>query len=190
MKKKTEMIKKAAFAVLVIVVFMTVLASAAAEEYSTENDPLVSLSYINGVLVPGFEHYVDEKVQSVSAEEIVSELMSNEEFRQYVSSVIASMSHDSSGTASSSEFITLRLSAGKRLTAGSKCEIIVRSGQAAAVCPSEGAVKDLSADRTLKNGDTVITGNFIEISYADGSGIVALQTTTEILVRGEFTVGE
>ena len=169
MKKKTEMIKKAAVAVLVIVVFMTVLASGAAEEYSTENDPLVSLSYINGVLVPGFEHYVDEKVQSVSAEEIVSELMSNEEFRQYVSSVIASMSHDSSGTASSSEFIT---------------------GQAAAVCPSEGAVKDLSADRTLKNGDTVITGNFIEISYADGSGIVALQTTTEILVRGEFTVGE
>ena len=88
MKKKTEMIKKAAVAVLAIVVFMTVLASGAAEEYSTENDPLVSLSYINGVLVPGFERYVDEKVQSVSAEEIVSELMSNDEFRQYVSSVI------------------------------------------------------------------------------------------------------
>ena len=191
MNKKIAFVKKTAAAVIALAVFMSLLTFGASDDYSTENDPLVSLSYINGVLTPNFEKYVDDKVKNVSVEEIVSSLMNSEDFRQYVSSVVASLAQSgSSGSSSSAEFMTLQLAAGRKIISHGKCEIIVRSGQAAAVSVTDGAVKDLSSGKTLKNGDPVAIGSFIEISYADGSGIAALRTTTEVLVRGDFTVGE
>ena len=191
MKNKAEYIKKAAVTVILLTVFMTVFAFGVTEDYSTENDPLVSLSYINGVLTPSYERYVDEKVKSVSVDEIVAALMENESFRDYVASVIASQSGGGpSGSASSAEFVSLVLSAGKKITANGKCEIIVRSGKAAAFCKSAGAVKDVSANKTLSNGENVITGDLIEISYAGGAGVAALQNSTEVLIRGDFTIGE
>ena len=191
MKKNTELIKKAAVTVLVMTLFLTTFAFGVTEDYSTENDPLVSLSYINGVLTPSLEKYVDDKVKSVSADEVESALMKNDSFKEYIASVIASQTHGgTSGSSASDSFITLELSAGKRVTANGRCEIIVRSGQAAAVSKTDGAVKDLSANKTLSSGDTVVPGNLIEISYSDGSGVAALRTPTEILVRGEFTIGE
>ena len=190
MNKKTELIKKAAIAVLLLAVFMTSFAFGVSEEYSTENDPLVSLSYINGVLTPSFEKYVDEKVKNVSVDEIAAALMKNESFKDYVASVIAAQSSGGSGYASSGEFVTLTLAAGKRVVANGRCEIIVRSGRAAAFCKNDGAVKDVSANKTLSNGESVINGDLIEISYADNAGVAALQSSTEVLIRGEFTIGE
>ena len=191
MKNNTELIKKAAVTVLVMTLFLTTFAFGVTEEYSTENDPLVSLSYINGVLTPSFEKYVDDRITSVSADEVAAALMKNDSFKEYIASVIASQTHGgTSGSSASENFITLELSAGKRITANGRCEIIVRTGQAAAVCKADGAVRDLSADKTLKTGDAIIPGNLIEITYSDGSGVTALHTPTEILVRGEFTIGE
>lgn len=191
MNKRIEFVKKAAVAIFALTVFMSSFAFGVSEDYTTENDPLVSLSYINGVLTPSFEKYVDDKVKNVSVEEIVSSLMNSEEFKQYVSSVVAAQAQTgTSGSSSSAEFITLQLAAGRKIVSHGKCEIIVRSGQAAAISVTDGAVKDLSANKILSNGEAVVTGNFIEISYADGSGVAALKTTTEVLVRGDFTVGE
>ena len=191
MNKKTEFIKKAAVTVILLTVFMSTFAFGVTEDYSTENDPLISLSYINGVLTPSFEKYVDDKVKSVSVDEIVAALMVDEGFKDYVASVIASQSGGGqSGSASSAEFVSLVLSAGKRITANGKCEVIVRSGKAAAFCKTSGVVKDISADKTLTNGENVITGDLIEVSYAGGAGIAALQNGTEVLIRGEFTIGE
>lgn len=189
--KKTEIIKKAAVTVILLTVFMSVFAFGVTENYTTEDDPLVSLSYINGVLTPSFERYVDEKVKSVSVDEIVSALMKNESFKDYVASVIAAQSAGSqAGTAVSSEFVSLKLAAGKKITANGRCELIVRTGRAAAFCATAGVVKDVSANKTLNNGENVITGDLIEISYADNAGVAALQDGTEILIRGEFKIGE
>lgn len=191
MNKKTEFIKKAAVTVILLTVFMSTFAFGVTEDYTTENDPLVSLSYINGVLTPTFEKYVDDKVKSVSVDEIVSALMDNENFKDYVASVIAAQTGGGQpGSASSAEFVSLVLSAGKRIIANGKCEVIVRSGKAAAFCKTSGTVKDISANKTLSNGENVIIGDLIEISYAGGAGIAALQSSTEVLIRGEFTIGE
>lgn len=191
MNKNVSLIKKAAVTVILLCVFMTTFAFGVTEDYSTENDPLISLSYINGVLTPQYERYVDDKVKSVSVDEIVSALMKNDSFKDYVASVIASQSSGSTpGSAVSSEFVSLSLSAGKRITANGRCEVIVRSGRAAAFCKTSGAIKDISANKTLSNGETVIIGDLIEISYADNAGIAALQSSTEVLIRGEFTIGE
>lgn len=191
MNKNISLIKKAAVTVILLCVFMTTFAFGVTEDYSTENDPLISLSYINGVLTPQYERYVDDKVKSVSVDEIVSALMKNDSFKDYVASVIASQSSGSTpGSAVSAEFVSLSLSAGKRITANGRCEVIVRSGRAAAFCKTSGAIKDISANKTLSNGETVIIGDLIEISYADNAGIAALQSSTEVLIRGEFTIGE
>ena len=191
MDKRFELIKKVAVTVILLCVFMTTFAFGVTEDYTTENDPLVSLSYINGVLTPAYERYVDEKVKSVSVDEIVSALMENDSFKDYVASVIASQSSGGvSGSASSAEFVTLTLSAGKKITAVGRCEIIVRSGRASAFCRTAGVVKDISANKTLSNGEAVVTGDLIEISYSDNAGVAALQNGTEVLIRGEFSIGE
>ena len=191
MKNKVGFIKNAAVTVILLTLFMSTFALGASENYSTENDPLVSLSYINGVLTPAFEAYVDEKVNSVSVDEVAAALMNNESFKEYVASVIAAQTHGGAyGSSTSEDFMTIELAAGKKIKANGKCEIIVRTGQAAAYCTSEGAVKDISAGKTLKNGDAVVLANLIEISYAGDAGIISLTTPTEILIRGEFIVGE
>lgn len=190
MMKNAEFIKKAAVTVIFLTVIMSSLAFGVTENYTTEDDPLVSLSYINNVLVPSYKSYVDGKVKDVSADEIVSALMKDESFKNYVTSVIASMSSGTPGAASNTEFVTIVLDAGKKITAAGKCEIIVRSGRASAFCKTAGAVKDISAGKTLKNGEAVANGDLIEITYAENAGISALQSSTEVLIRGEFTVGE
>lgn len=191
MKRKAEFIKKTALTVIFLAVIMSSFAFGVTENYTTENDPLVSLSYINGVLTPAFEKYVDEKVKNVSVDEIAASLMNNESFKEYIASVIAAQTHGGvSGSSASEEFMTVELAAGKKITANGKCEIIVRKGQAAAFCTSDGAVKDLSANKILSNGDGVTLGNFIEISFSGDAGILSLYTPTEILIRGEFIVGE
>lgn len=191
MKSKAEFIKKVAVTVILLTVFMTSFAFGVSENYTTENDPLVSLSYINGVLTPAFEAYVDEKVKNVSADEVAAALMNNDSFKEYVASLIASQTHGGvSGSSDGEQFKTVELAAGKKIKANGKCEVIVRKGQAAVYCRTEGAVKDISAGKTLKNGDAAVLGNLIEISYAGDSGIISLLTPTEILIRGEFIVGE
>ena len=191
MKSKAEFIKKILLSAVCLAILMSTFAFGVTEDYTTENDPLVSLSYINGVLTPAFEKYVDEKVKSVSVDEIASSLMNNEAFKEYIASIIASQTHGGvSGSSASEEFMTVELAAGKKITANGKCEIIVRKGQASAFCTTDGAVKDLSAGKVLSNGDGVTLGNFIEISYSGDAGIISLHTATEILIRGDFIVGE
>ena len=190
MKRVSEILKKTAVAAAALALLMTTFALGASDDYSTENDPLVSLSYINGVLTPAFEKYVDDRIQNVSAEEIAAALMNNDSFKEYVASVVSSSPQGGTSVPSSSaEFIKVNLDAGKRITASGKCELIVRSGEASVFCATDGAVKDVSASKTLSNGDGVILGDYIEISYADAAGIVSLRSGTEVLVRGEFTVG-
>ena len=191
MNDKIQIIKKAAIALVALTVIMSLFVFGTGNEYSTEDDPLVSLSYINGVMIPSIENYVDSKIKNVSVDEIADALMQNENFRQYVASIVASSGSGTvPGSAVSQDFIKLELSAGKRVTASGKCEIIVRSGHAAVFCKTEGAVKDLSADKVLKNGDEAPVGDLIVVTYAEGAGISSVYSPTEILIRGEFTVGE
>ncbi len=196
MKSKIETIKKAASAVMMLVLFLTFFVSATDDAYVTENDPLVSLSYIENVLTPSLKDYVDGKVVGANAEEVAAALANDQNFRDFVSNVVREELENYSfpsqgGTSASASFYTLNLGAGQKITALGKCELILQSGACAAFGPaSSGAVKDISANRTLSSGTALTVGNYVEISYADGSGIAALRDGTSLLIRGEYSVAE
>ncbi len=196
MKNKITTIKKAASAVFMLVLFLTFFVSATDDAYVTENDPLVSLSYIENVLTPSIKSYVDGKVSNVTADEVAQALVNDQSFKDYVSQVVKdelkNYSFPSSGSGSASaEFQSLNLSAGQKITALGKCELILQSGAATVFGPaSSGAVKDISANKTLNAGSSLTVGNYIEISYANGSGIAVIQNGTALLIRGEYTVAE
>ncbi len=194
MKNKFTLIKKTAIAALMLVIFMTYFVSATNDAYVTENDPLVSLSYIENVLTPSIKSYVDGKVTDVSAEGVAASLMESSDFRDYISGIVKEelKNYSFSGSVSgSAEFSSVTLSAGQKITALGKCEMILQSGSCTVFGPvSSGAVKDLSAGKTLKSGSSLTVGNYVEISYADGSGIASLRAGTSLLIRGEYTVAE
>ena len=194
MKNRFTLIKKTATAALMLVIFMTCFVSATDDAYVTENDPLVSLSYIENVLTPSLKSYVDGKVTEVSADDVAAALVNSPDFKDYVSELVKeelkNYSFHGSGS-SSSEFTALSLTAGQKITALGKCEMILQSGSCTVFGPaSSGAVKDLSAGKTLNSGSSLAVGNYVEISYADGSGIAALKNGTSLLIRGEYTVAE
>lgn len=196
MKSKLETVKKAASAIMMLVLFLTFFVSATDDAYVTENDPLVSLSYIENVLTPSLKEYVDGRVSNVTADEIAAALVNDQNFKDYVAQIVQDELKNysfpsSGGAAASSEFRTLNLAAGQKITALGKCELIMQSGACTVFGPSSsGAVKDLSADKTLRSGSALTVGNYVEISYSDGSGIAALRDGTTLLIRGEFSVAE
>lgn len=194
MKSKLTLIKKVATAAMMLVLFLTCFVSATEDAYVTENDPLVSLSYIENVLTPSLKEYVDGKVTDVTAEQIAQSLKNDPDFRSYIAGIVKDELKNypsSSGSSASAEFAAVSLAVGQKITALGKCEIILQSGACTVFGPgTSSAVKDLSAGKTLKNGASLTIGNYVEISYADGSGIAALRAGTSLLIRGEYTVAE
>ena len=195
MKNKITMIKKIAGAALMLVLFLTCFVSATEDAYVTENDPLVSLSYIENVFMPSVKDYVDAKVSAGTADEVAGIIVNDPAFRSYVSDIVEEelkkYSLQATGSSSVSEFVTVNLSVGQKITALGKCEIIMQSGACTVFGPAtSSAVNDLSSGKTLKSGSSLTVGNFVEISYADGSGIAALRAGTMILIRGEYSIAE
>ena len=194
MKSKLTLIKKVATAAMMLVLFLTCFVSATEDAYVTENDPLVSLSYIENVLTPSLKDYVDGKVTDVTAEQIAQSLKNDPDFRSYIAGIVKEELKNypaSSGSSASAEFASVSLAVGQKITALGKCEIILQSGACTVFGPgTSSAVKDLSAGKTLKSGASLTVGNYVEISYADGSGIAALRAGTSLLIRGEYTVAE
>ena len=195
MKNKITMIKKIAGAALMLVLFLTCFVSATEDAYVTENDPLVSLSYIENVFMPSVKDYVDAKVSAGTGDEVAGIIVNDPAFRSYVSDIVEEelkkYSLQAAGSSSVSEFVTVGLSVGQKITALGKCEIIMQSGACTVFGPATSlAVNDLSSGKTLKSGSSLTVGNFVEISYADGSGIAALRAGTMLLIRGEYSIAE
>lgn len=212
MSKFSRIFKRTLGAALILCLMFSLLATATEDGYITENDPLVSLSYITGVLKPEIEKKISDAVgaaggmtdaekealkkeltESITAsvsQNIQTELLASEEFKSLLSQLISEQLSNLSvgGSSGSGEMYTLTLSSGQKLKATGKCEIILQSGSAAVFCPGSTSVKDVTSGGYLNNGDSVVKSHYIEISRNDGSGIVSTWSSTVVAVRGEFTV--
>ncbi len=82
-------------------------------------------------------------------------------------------------------FAPLHLSAGQTLICGEGAEIILRSGEAAAVAGGTNGISDLTSGADILNGRPVSLNHHLLVPRADGRGI---KTSTEawVLIRGEY----
>ncbi len=160
--------------VIITASLLTIFATAAGE-YNTQNDPLVSLSYV-------------QNMRTELKAEIKAEMQS--EIAQMVRDEIANQAAGG-GTDSGVEYdyVTVTLNAGQKLMAKSSCELMVRAGSCKAISPSSTqTLIDKSSSTSLSNGMDIVKNHLISIPKADGRGVVAVWNGTEIMVRGDYEI--
>lgn len=160
--------------ILVFVLMITVLAFgvSADEAYSSKNDPLVSLSYVNDVLGPQIMSQVLEKIES-----------------QYVK--ISDLTDMSAG-----DLTLITLSKGDTLMSKGVCEIVLLSGNATTLITASSNIEagqglvDVTDGTVVTNGSLIKANHKIIIPKADGRGIIVTGDSVSLLVRGAYTIAD
>ena len=163
-----QMIKHMTIFVLILTILT--LCVSADGVYSSQDDPLVSLSYVNDVLGP----------------EIMAQVMAKIE-AEYVK--ISDISVASAGS-----YTYVALKNGQTLMAKSCCEVILLDGTATAVITSSVnvsagvGIRDLTSGNVVINGALIPANHYMVIPKADGRGFVVSSDTAAVLVRGEYHI--
>ncbi len=159
--------------VLLCIVFSAVATATADTDYSTANDPLVSMSYLNAQI---------EKAKAELKQEMQADI------EKYVNEEIGKITI--SGSVSNSVvFKTETLKAGQKIVALGSCDIILLSGSAKAVCPSATQIlTDKTTESYVYNDGEIMKNHYIIASKADGRGVCATSSGTEVMIKGEYKV--
>lgn len=155
------------FSILVLcVVIFTVSSFAAGDSsYSTETDPLVSLSYVEDL-----------------KQQIVTELYEKAD-------------SDSLGDyLKSASFTYEQLYKGQKLVATGSCEIVLRSGKGTAIITGAANIangvgfSDMTAACEVTNGAAVLKNHLLLASAGDGRMIEVTSDVGYFMVRGDYSV--
>ena len=164
-------LKKSAIIFVMIITVLT-LGVSADEAYSSKNDPLVSLSYVNDVLGPQIMSEVLAKIDS-----------------QYVK--ISDITDMSTG-----ELTLITLSKGDTLMSKGVCEMVLLSGNATTIITSSSNIEagqglvDVTDGIVVTNGSLIKQNHKIIIPKADGRGIIVTGDSVSLLVRGAYTIAD
>lgn len=147
---------------------MNLTVSVAAEPGS-EQDPLVTLSYLNDTFLNTIMGKVDQKIAARNAE------------------IVKQLGGQVSGTESTDTFTVVTMTQGQILTGDIGCEVMLRVGTAACVSPSAPGLIDETSAGTLNNGGA-LEKNHLYMMTIEGRGVQATAATTKLLVRGTYTI--
>lgn len=143
-----------------------------------QNDPLVTLSYLNQTAVPQIVKQVEDRtaLKQKELEQTFTEQINL--YRQTGGS--------SSGTAGSASYTLVTMSSGQVMSLEVGCEVLLRVGAVTVKADSSPALVDLSAGGTVGNNAS-LTHNHLYMSTIAGRSLTA-SGTVKILVRGGYSV--
>lgn len=153
-------IKKSILPIGAAVLALSALAVFAAP--GTNDDPLVSLSYITDTLVPELHSYVDSKISAIS-------------------------SQGQGGTASQPGFSVVDVKQGQTVRGGNGCEMILRMGSATVNASQSGGLSDVTAGFDLPQGYAMPANHLLVVPINDGRG-VTMTTDGKIMIKGAYSV--
>ena len=154
--------KNAKIIVSVLCVLALCIPTLAADPGSSD-DPLVTLSYVNDVLVPQIKGYIDSSLENFASSKAPSDSLSQGSYE------------------------IVNLNAGQTLIGGQSCHIILRMGSATVLSSQKGGIADVTNGVDLFNGSVVPANHLLIIPVDDGRGIT-MQTDGIIMVSGKFSV--
>ena len=160
------------FARMLIVLLLGALLSVTvtmASGVGTNDDPLVTLSYLKETFMNDIMKQVDQKIADRNGQ-------------------IAQQIGGQAGTTSASSFTVVTLSNGQVLTGKIGCEVLLRVGTATCVSPSNPGLIDQSNASVLNNGGA-LAQNHLYMMTIEGRGVKATAATTKLMVRGSYTIG-
>ena len=190
---------------VLVAVMMIAGLGAIAAEYGSQSDPLVTLSYIEQVLLPnaqkdvdksvanaveGFEdtlsdsnktiqNYIDKKLRSFASGDVDDEL---------IDAIAASVLEQAGGNVTAGEvaWSVVQVPAGCTVVCDVGVQAILRIGQAVCVAAGTPGLIDLSNGETLENGGA-LAANHLYTASIQGRGIYTAQGCT-LLVAGSYTI--
>lgn len=168
MKKFFEKNQKNKARILALILLLCAVAvplAVNAAEYLSENDPIVTLSYLKEIFAPQLK----------------------EEMR------IEAATHPQPSITVDVGYEVLELSKGQKLTSlDGTVELIVRPGSQATVVSqsAENGLSDISEMKEVLDGQEVGINHLLIIPRADGRGIVINSEKAYVLVRGAYSIGD
>lgn len=153
---------------VVLSFFLINIVLAGTAEPGTDEDPVVSKSY------------VDDEIDKLNARIV--------ELTAIVDGLSKRLEEQGS-----TKFEVVELKAGKRLIAGESTEIIVRAGQATAISGKNGdGLSDITTDDpkkgNLTTGQTIPLNHLLLVSRDDGRGLKAVSSKVYMLVKGIYEI--
>lgn len=152
MKKKTKKIIVAICA-LTIAVSAVCCAVFAANTPATSDDPIITKSYIDSVVLPQIYEYIDGKTQQTN----------------------------------SSVFEVVNVKKGKKLMAGTGCEMILRMGTGSIIASSQGGISDVTSGVDLQNGVEIPLNHLMIVPINDGRGL-KITSDAIVMVKGSYSI--
>lgn len=149
--------KKIISAIIIGALMCTLIYAFAAP--GTNDDPLVSLSYITDTVVPEIHKYIDEKIKSVS----------------------------SGSSDEASVFTVVDVKKGQTVKAGKGCELILRMGSGTIIGSQSGGISDVTAGYDLADG-TIMPANHLLICPLDDGRGIKVSADGKIMIKGAYTL--
>ena len=174
MKKTIRIVLIALAAVLLLGI--AALAVDAATSAGTEDDPLVTLSYINDVFLPYvtelFRKDLDEK-EAVLREDLEDRVAALEQA-------------DQAAASEGGRYAVVTLEAGQTLLCREGTELMLRSGRAVAAASDTPGLVDTAGSGSLGGGEA-LAENHLYMVTVNSCGIRA-EEAAKVLVRGAYTI--
>ncbi len=161
MKNSISKIKIAAVVLVLALTFTVVLA-----EPGGADDPIISKSYIDNVLMPQIKDYIESRLKGVVPEKDENKV---------------------SGDTAAETFTVVSMSKGQKMTCDAGCELILRMGQAQIFATEKGGIADTTAGYDLANKTKMPSNHLLIVPVGDGRGIVA-QNDVLVMVKGSYTL--
>ena len=147
-----------------------------------ENDPLITLSYLNTTVKPAILEQVDDKVADYE-QGLVDKLDGAiQDYSQDMEDALKAQQDQPK--AASYKVVTLRK--GQVLSLDIGCEVMLRIGSAVCVSPSSPGLIDVTGGATLDDGKDLVT-NHLYMATITGRSIKATVSNTKVLVRGSYS---
>lgn len=142
-----------------------------------QEDPLVTLSYLNQTAIPQIVEQVEERTAQ-RQEEL------EESFRTQLNQY---QQGNQGGETASAGYTLVTLAQGQVMQLEVGCEVLLRVGAASVQADSSPALIDLSAGGTA-DGGAALEKNHLYMSTIEGRTLTADAATVKVLVRGGYTV--
>ena len=144
-----------------LLIFAVLTANIVTAEPGSDDDPIISLSYIQETVIPELKAYVDAKIASISG--------------------------NSASSGKSSVFEVVEINQGQKLIAEAGTELILRMGKGTIIATEKGGVADTTAGYDLPNLTEMPSNHLLIVPLADGRGFVA-QTDVIVMVKGGYSI--
>ena len=148
------------FKVATIILCLALCFSAVLAEPGGNDDPLISKSYIENVLMPSIKQYVESRIAEVNS---------------------------GTGAGANVAFKVVEVKKDQQLICSAGTELILRMGTATIIATEKGGLADTTAGFDLANNAPMPANHLLIVPVADGRGIKATADVL-VMVKGGYTL--